>query len=68
MKEFLSRRGLVFTVRRVDEDPEAYAELLARGYRVVPLTCVGSRGVTGFDESALLELIAPAPDQTEGPS
>ncbi len=53
MKEFLSRAGLSFTVRNVDEDERAYSELIALGFRSVPVTFVGSRAITGFDEPAL---------------
>jgi glutaredoxin len=53
VKEFLSRRGVTFTVRLVDEDDAAYDELLALGYRAVPVTVIGERAVKGFDPTAL---------------
>jgi hypothetical protein len=53
VKEFLSRRGVAFTVRLVDEDDAAYDALLALGYRAVPVTVVGARIVKGFDPAAL---------------
>ena len=58
MKEFLSRAGVPFTARNVDEDERAYDELLARGFRTVPVTLVGDRAITGFDPAALSEAIA----------
>ena len=53
MKEFLSRAGVAFAVKNVDEDDRAYDELLARGLRSVPVTIIGSRVVRGFDPAAL---------------
>jgi glutaredoxin len=57
VKEFLSRAGRTFTVRNVDEDGDAYDELLALGFRTVPVTVVGARSVKGFDPEALMEAI-----------
>ena len=53
MKEFLSREGVEFSARNVDEDVAAYDELLARGFRSVPVTVVGDEVVKGFDPVAL---------------
>lgn len=53
VKEFLSQRNVPFTVRLVDEDDAAYDELLALGYRAVPVTVIGETAVTGFDPAAL---------------
>ena len=53
MKEFLSRAGLPFTDKNVEEDHDAYTELLQLGYRTVPLTVIDSRFIKGFDEPAL---------------
>ena len=53
MKEFLSREGYAFTSRNVDEDDSAYDELLALGFRTIPVTLIGGRPIKGFDESAL---------------
>jgi hypothetical protein len=53
VKEFLSRAGRRFDVRNVDEDPAAYDDLLARGFRTVPITIIGRQAVRGFDPEAL---------------
>lgn len=58
MKEFLSLTGRTFTVRNVDEDDSAYDELLARGWRTIPVTIIGSRAIKGFDERALRDALA----------
>ncbi len=62
MKEFLSREGVAFVARNVDEDDQAYDELLARGFRQVPVTIIGDRAVTGYDPDAIRRALADAPD------
>lgn len=37
----------------MDDDPSAYDELLARGWRTVPVTVIGDRVVKGFDPDSL---------------
>ena len=54
----LSREGLHFTAHNVDEDDRAYDELLARGWRTVPVTVFGDRIVKGYDVPALTAAIA----------
>lgn len=44
---------MTFTARNVDEDEQAYDELIAAGFRSVPLTMIGGVAVKGFDEAAL---------------
>ena len=58
MKEFLSRAGVEFAAYNVDEDERAYDELVARGYRTVPVTIVGDRVLKGYDPAALADAIA----------
>lgn len=60
---------MIYRDRQVDEDAEAYDELLARGYLMVPVTCVGAQCVTGFDVEALEELLAGLTDldEADGP-
>ena len=54
----LSREGLTFTARNVDEDERAYDELVARGWRTVPVTVFGDQVVKGYDVPALTAAIA----------
>lgn len=54
MKELLSRAGHAFVERQVDEDGSAYDELIALGYRTVPVTVIGPTVIIGFDVEALL--------------
>jgi glutaredoxin len=53
VKEFLSREGVAFTAYNVDQDERAYDDLIARGYRTVPVTIAGGRVVKGYDPAAL---------------
>lgn len=58
MKEFLSRAGKTYTERLVDEDDAAYDELLALGYRAVPVTVIGPHTIVGFDAAGLATALA----------
>jgi glutaredoxin len=58
VKEFLSRAAVPFTAFNVDEDERAYDELIARGYRTIPVTVIGERVVKGFDVEALTASLA----------
>ena len=58
MKELLSREGVPFTAHNVDEDQAAYDELIARGWRTVPVTVIGERVLKGFNPVELADAIA----------
>jgi glutaredoxin-like protein NrdH len=58
VKELLSREGVPFTAYNVDEDEHAYDELLARGWRTVPVTVIGERALKGFNPVELADAIA----------
>lgn len=47
-----------FTAYNVDEDDRAYDDLIARGWRTVPVTIIGDNAIKGFDERALMAAIA----------
>jgi glutaredoxin len=53
VKEFLSREGYAFTARNVDEDDSAYDELIALGFRTIPVTIIGGKPISGFNPAAL---------------
>jgi glutaredoxin len=57
VKELLSRAGVPFTAHNVDEDDKAYDDLVARGYRTIPVTIFGDRAIKGFDVDALEQAI-----------
>jgi glutaredoxin-like protein NrdH len=53
VKEFLSHEGVAFEAKNVDDDEQAYDELIQRGYRTIPVTFIGDAVVKGFDPVAL---------------
>jgi hypothetical protein len=63
VKEFLSRAGRSYLERNVDEDVDAYKELVARGWLSVPVAVIGDRTVVGFKPSELRAALdaLPAP-------
>ena len=73
MKKFHSQKGVTFVARNVDEDDRAYDDLIARGFRTVPVTLIGDRIIKGFDPAALEEALTaksattePAEDKNRG--
>jgi hypothetical protein len=58
VKELLSRERQTFTVRNIEDDPEAYDELLAMGFKVVPVTIIDGQAIKGYDERALRQALA----------
>jgi len=58
VKEFLSRADVPFASFNVDEDNKAYDDLIARGWRTIPVTVIGDRVIKGFDQDALTAAIA----------
>ena len=58
MKEFLSQAGVPFTAHNVDEDEKAYDDLIARGWRTIPVTVIGDQVIKGFDAAALTQALA----------
>jgi glutaredoxin len=58
VKELLSQERVPFTAYNVDEDDRAYDELIARGWRTVPVTIIGDRAIKGFDRPALMDALA----------
>lgn len=60
MKEFLSREGYSFEAKNIEEDDQAYDELMALGARAVPTIVVGDAVITGFDPGKLRAALAAA--------
>jgi Glutaredoxin len=71
VKAWLSRKGVPFTAYDVDEDDRAYDDLIARGFRTIPVTVfelstrsrdgeakAEDRTVIGFDAAALADAVA----------
>jgi glutaredoxin len=57
VKELLSREGVPFTAYNVDEDEGAYDDLVARGWRTIPVTIIGERVLNGFNPVELADAI-----------
>ena len=71
-----------FTAHNVDEDDRAYDDLIARGFRTVPVTVFdlssrsgessddakADRAITGFDAEALSAAVAEWRATSPGPS
>ena len=53
-----------FTSHNVDEDDRAYDELIARGWRTIPVTIIGDRVVKGYDADALRSALAAWREQS----
>jgi glutaredoxin len=56
VKAWLSRAGIPFVERNIEEDDTAYDELLALQFCTVPVIVAGERRVKGYDEAALATL------------
>ena len=44
---------MAFEVKNVEQDGQAYNELVAKGYRTIPVTFIGDQAIKGFDRAAL---------------
>jgi glutaredoxin len=60
VKAWLSQTGVPFVVRNVDDDLSAYDELMARGFRTVPVTLIGDEALIGYQPEALAAAISRA--------
>jgi glutaredoxin len=58
VKELLSREGVPFLARDVDDDNAAYRELFARGFRTVPVTVIGDKAIRGYDPEGIKAALA----------
>jgi hypothetical protein len=58
VKEFLSRERVPFEAYNVDEDDRAYDDLIARGFRTIPVTIIGDCALIGYDPDALTAALA----------
>jgi glutaredoxin len=59
VKELLSRSGREFTVKNVDDDPQAFTELVALGLMTIPVTVIEGQVIRGYDEKALRAALGP---------
>ncbi|AFS77210.1 glutaredoxin [Gottschalkia acidurici 9a] len=52
-KEYLKEKGVEYTEKNVQTDPEARKELIQKGYMGVPVIVVGEEEIQGFDKDKL---------------
>lgn len=55
--QFLQDRGVEFTTRSVDRDPEALELLIAKGYMSTPVVRIGDTWIAGFKRRELERLL-----------
>lgn len=58
MKEFLSRKGIAYTVKDVTRDRTAMQELVDMGYQAVPVTVIGSERILGSELDRIEKAVA----------
>jgi len=65
VKAWLSQAGIAFATRNVELDLVAYHELIARGFRTVPVTVIGEGeaavSIIGYNEAALRDALGVPP-------
>ena len=52
-KEYLDEKGVEYTEKNVQNDPEARKELMAMGHMGVPVVVIGEEQIVGFDKSKI---------------
>ncbi|MDO4779102.1 MAG: glutaredoxin family protein [Tissierellia bacterium] len=57
VKKFLTEKNVEFEERNVTTSAEARNELIAKGYRGVPVVVVGQEEIVGFDQPRLTALL-----------
>ncbi|SNR98726.1 Glutaredoxin-like protein, YruB-family [Anaerovirgula multivorans] len=56
-KEYFKEKGIEFTERNVQTDPEARKELMQKGIMAVPVVVIGGETIVGFDKNKVEELL-----------
>jgi glutaredoxin len=56
--DFMTRHGVNFVERSLAEDPAARDELLAMGFRAVPVIKVGDATMVGFSAPKLRKMLS----------
>lgn len=59
MKEFLTKKGIEFTVKDVHSDPEAQSDMVDMGIMSIPVTRIdGGPPIVGADYAAIEKALA----------
>ena len=56
--DFMTRNGVTFIERSLADDPAARDELLAMGFRAVPVIKVGNETMLGFSAPKLRKMLS----------
>ncbi|WP_103981902.1 glutaredoxin family protein [Helcococcus massiliensis] len=56
-KDFLTENNVEFEEKNVTESLDYREELLAKGYRGVPVLVIGDEEIVGFDQNRISELL-----------
>lgn len=56
--DFMNRHGVAYTERNLAEDPAARDELIAMGFRAVPVIKVGAETMLGFSALKLRKMLS----------
>ena len=56
--DFMARHGVSFIERNLAEDPSARDELIAMGFRAVPVIKVGNETMLGFSAPRLRKMLS----------
>ena len=57
VKEFLSQRGVSFTLKNLATDADARAEFIRQGYLLPPVTIIDGEVIAGFDPAKLEQML-----------
>lgn len=57
-KDFMTRHGVSFVERSLADDPSARDELIAMGFRAVPVIKVGNETMLGFSAPKLRKMLS----------
>jgi glutaredoxin len=57
-KDFMTRHGVGFVERSLADDPSARDELVAMGFRAVPVIKVGNETMLGFSAPKLRKMLS----------
>lgn len=57
VKDFLSQRGVRYTLKDLNADALARDEFVRRGYLLPPITVIDGQAVVGFDRVRLEQLL-----------
>lgn len=59
-KEYLTQKGVAFTLKNIQEDPAAIQELISLGSQSTPTIKMGDKVMIGFRKNELAEWIGQA--------